>query len=382
MIQRTPGFLTELRAATLMILAPLYSHRVVGSIFLSATLLAACNVPGPVYEGPILDVTQAYETVEARLTQATVFTSTPMEIPQPTPPPSATPNPGATTDPVQTLTPSPTEICDKAAPGFPMIDVNIEDGTEMQAGQRFTKIWRLTNAGACTWTREYKAIWFYGTRMGDSTAVPLTRNVAPGESIEIEVEMAAPQIPGTYRSDWKLQNNSGVAFGIGPSGNSTFWVEIKVFTPPTSTPGPTSVPTDAPEPTSPPSITETITPPADVRISATLTLGPNSTVDLDDGIENPENGADLSYEPDENGNHWLRPLNEFLLGVYGSSEPTLEICQLATKSSAPIAVGSISPGTVLCYQTDTGLPGWLRLVGFNGEDSSVVIDLLTWTLPE
>jgi hypothetical protein len=127
-------------------------------------------------------------------------------------------------------------MCDKAAPGFPMIDVNIEDGTEMQPGQRFTKIWRLTNAGSCTWTREYQAIWFFGTKMGDTVATPLDKNVAPGESIEIDVELVAPQEPGLYRSDWKLMNREGETFGIGPSGNATFWVQIQVVQPPTGTP--------------------------------------------------------------------------------------------------------------------------------------------------
>lgn len=371
-----------LRAAIGRKTSPLCAGRAVGLLILYTSFLVSCSDPPPLIEAPTLDVTQAYETVEARLTQATALTSTPTVTPHPTTSPTATSNPGSSPDPLRRVSPSPTEICDKAAPGFPMIDVNIEDGTEMQPGQRFTKIWRLSNAGACTWTREYQAIWFYGTKLGDSTVVALTRNVPPGESIEIEVEMVAPQIPGVYRSDWKLQNSSGSAFGIGPSGNSTFWVEIQVITPPTETPAPTSIPTEAPEPTNPPPSGETPTPPADVRIFATLVLDPNSTVDLDNALENPEIGADLSYQPDESGNHWLTPLSGFLLGVYGSSEPTLEICVAATKSSAPIAVGSISPGTVLCYQTDTGLPGWLKLVGYNQEDFSIVIDLLTWKLPE
>jgi hypothetical protein len=381
-IHQIQWFLPELRAGIQKKTSSFYSRQAVGLLFLCTSLLVACSSPVTEFESPTLDVTQAYETVEARLTQATVLTPTPTETISPTPNPTSTPNPGGSQNPEPTLTPSPTEVCDKAAPGFPMIDVNIEDGTEMQPEQRFTKIWRLTNAGACTWTRDYQAIWFFGTKLGDTTAVPLTRNVPPGDSIEIEVEMIAPQIPGIYRSDWKLQNSNAVPFGIGPSGNSTFWVEIQVVLPPTNTPAPVIIPTDTPEPTSPPAVTETATPPADVKVSGTIVLLLNSTVDLDDGVENPESGADLSYQPDDNGNHWLAPQNGFLLGMYGSSEPTLEFCQVASKSSAPIAVGSISPGTVLCYQTDTGLPGWLRLVGVNEEDSSIVIDLLTWRLPE
>jgi hypothetical protein len=345
--------------------------------------MAACSVPEQVVSLPSADITQAYETVEARLTQATLATPTSTDTPQ-TSPPTATANPElniADQEPVQTPHPTPTEICDKAAPGFPMIDVNIEDGTEMQPGQRFTKIWRLTNAGACTWTRDYQAIWFFGTRLGDTTSVPLTRNVAPGESTEIEVEMVAPQNPGTFRSDWKLQNKDGEAFGIGPTGNSTFWVQIQVVPPPTETPAPIILPTEAPEPPPPPEIIETITPSPIVRLTETFNLTPGSTLDLASGAENPESGGDLAYQPDENNNHWLTPSNGLLLGVYGGSQPGFENCQLATKSTAAIAVGSISAGTFLCYQTEAGLQGWLKLEGFNGEDSTIEIEILTWEIP-
>jgi hypothetical protein len=384
-IQLFSGFLPELRAAYHR--SGHYPARAAVSIFLLVSLLAACSVPEQVVSVPSADITQAYETVEARLTLATLSTATATETPQ-TSPPTTMVNPQLNTgdqEPVQTPYPTGTEICDKAAPGFPMIDVNIEDGTEMQPGQRFSKIWRLTNAGACTWTRDYQAIWFFGTRLGDTTAVPLTRNVAPGESTEIEVEMVAPQNPGTYRSDWKLQNTAGEAFGIGPTGNSTFWVQIQVVRPPTETPAPIIIPTEAPEapdPPPPPEITETVMPLPVVRLTATFNLIPGSTIDLSSGAENPESGGDLAFQPDENNNHWLTPANGLLLGVYGASEPALENCQSATKSSAAIAVGSISGNTFLCYQTEAGLHGWLKLVGFNADDSTIEIEILTWEIPE
>jgi hypothetical protein len=376
-------------AAQLGIVLPiksdLISHRAIVFLFLSSFLLVACTFNEPVTVAPSLDVTQAYQTVESRLTQATVLTPTVTETPTPTANPTRTSQSGqapGTPAPSQPSTSEPTTICDKAAPGFPMIDVNVEDGTEMQPGQRFTKIWRLTNAGACTWTREYQAIWFFGTKMGDTVAVPMTKNVAPGESIEIEAEMVAPQAPGLYRSDWKLMNNNEETFGIGPTGNATFWVQIQVVQPPTGTPAPTAIPTDTPEPTGAPDGTATPTQDFEVRVSARLVLALNNTVDLDDGQVNPESGVDISYHPDDLGNNWIAPVNGTIIGVYGNNEPSLDICQLATMSSAPIAVGSISPGTVLCYRTDTGLTGWMKLVAYIEGDSSIEIDINTWELPE
>jgi hypothetical protein len=67
-IQLFSMFLPELRAAV--------------SIILLVSLLAACSVPEQVVNLPSADITQAYETVEARLTQAILSTPTSTETPQ------------------------------------------------------------------------------------------------------------------------------------------------------------------------------------------------------------------------------------------------------------------------------------------------------------
>jgi hypothetical protein len=49
-------------------------------------------------------------------------------------------------------------------------------------------------------------------------------SVAPGIEVDISVEFTAPTDPGSYTSNWKLRNDSGVVFGLpGP-----FFVEIVV----------------------------------------------------------------------------------------------------------------------------------------------------------
>ena len=44
----------------------------------------------------------------------------------------------------------------------------------------------------------------------------------------IQVDFTAPEAPGTYRSEWRLENPQGKRFGPGPKGEGKFWVEIKV----------------------------------------------------------------------------------------------------------------------------------------------------------
>jgi hypothetical protein len=45
------------------------------------------------------------------------------------------------------------------------------------------------------------------------------------------VDFTAPSSPGDYRSDWKLRSDTGEVFGLGSSGNATFYTEITVVAP-------------------------------------------------------------------------------------------------------------------------------------------------------
>ena len=134
--------------------------------------------------------------------------------------------------------------CDQAAPGYPSIDATIDDDTEISPGKSFTKIWRLSNEGSCTWSKDYAAVWFSGEKLGEALSVPLGRQVRPGESVEISVDMVSPATAGTYQSNWKLRNAGGVLFGIGPNGDAPFWVRIVVVQTETNTP--TATPTFTP----------------------------------------------------------------------------------------------------------------------------------------
>jgi uncharacterized repeat protein (TIGR01451 family) len=116
--------------------------------------------------------------------------------------------------------------CDKGA--F-IADVTIPDGTVMTGGTAFVKTWRLMNVGTCTWTTSYRLVFNAGDYMGvTSSAFNLPTSVAPGGSIDLSLNMIAPPASGTYFSYWKLRNASGVDFGVGPSGNTNFFVKIKV----------------------------------------------------------------------------------------------------------------------------------------------------------
>ena len=151
-----------------------------------AMSLSACNLPQQDPEGePQMDVTQAYLTVMARLTEAALKTP----ILTPTPTNTLAPSPTAslvtaTLRPTSAPTSAPVATCDQASPGNP-IDVTIPDDTKLAPGQTFTKTWRLQNSGTCTWTTAYSMALFSGEAMGAPASVPMPKSVAPGETVDI-----------------------------------------------------------------------------------------------------------------------------------------------------------------------------------------------------
>jgi hypothetical protein len=106
-------------------------------------------------------------------------------------------------------------------------DVTVPDGTRFDPGATFTKTWRLRNIGTCTWTTAYTMFFFDGTQMGSTTSVNLPANTAPGASVDVSVNMTAPNTAARYRGFWKFKNASGVIFGLGANARP-WWVDIIV----------------------------------------------------------------------------------------------------------------------------------------------------------
>ena len=157
----------------------------------------------------------------ARITRGgTVATATPI---------TPTQTPGSAT-----ITPTPNASCDRAT--F-VADVTVPDGTTFAPNTAFTKTWRIKNIGTCTWNTSYSAVYQSGEKMGTIESVAFGKSVAPGQTIDITVNMTAPATSGTYRGYWILKNASGQLFGIGSGANKPFWVEIKVSGSVTATPG-------------------------------------------------------------------------------------------------------------------------------------------------
>ncbi len=105
--------------------------------------------------------------------------------------------------------------------GF-VADVSVPDGTVFSPEASFVKTWRLRNTGNTTWPADFQLVFVEGERMEAPNSIPIGVPVAPGEDVEISVNMRAPARDGTYRAYWQVADSTGTPLG------KRIWVQIQV----------------------------------------------------------------------------------------------------------------------------------------------------------
>ena len=168
------------------------------------------NSENPIDETATVQSAQTLQTPTATLaftptlTQFSTFAPTPISI--------------------QTLTPTqlPNQICQNNS-AF-VADVTVPDGTALAGGQTYNKIWRVRNAGTCTWGNGYTFRFAGGDLMGASSVISVP-NTPPGTTADLLIPMVAPSTLGAHTGYWRLCNPSGACFG------ATLSVRINVVAP-------------------------------------------------------------------------------------------------------------------------------------------------------
>lgn len=330
-------------------------------------LASGCTIPGDVSTNSnrITEVSQttnlpAPPVNETILPEVNATDSGPVAKPK-----TATSDQSVTTNLTQISSTDVQDIpCNLASAGIPL-DVTIPDNTRLEPNEPFTKIWRLINAGSCTWSADYALIWFSGDDFGALLAQPVITVIHPGESVEFAVDMIAPDAPGLYAGYWMVMSDSGELFGIGPNGNSPFWVRIQVMA------------VDTPTPT----ITTTPKPTSVVFSTGQVILSADQAIDLDYGDLDLSDQADGIFEESVEGRLQWSSLNEGRFAIFGLSKPGELECTLATLSEQPISVSGLEAGIYLCYRTSDGLPGMMQIENLFVEESRMAINFTTWAVP-
>lgn len=96
-------------------------------------------------------------------------------------------------------------------------DVTIPDGSVLEPGHNFQKIWAIRNTGTCTWDDGYALVYIGGSDPDlDPYNFEFERSsdfVAGGEGINIAVNLTTPCEPGEYEGHWRMRTDSGYYFG-------------------------------------------------------------------------------------------------------------------------------------------------------------------------
>ncbi len=92
-------------------------------------------------------------------------------------------------------------------------DVTVPDNTKFNAGTKYTKTWRVSNSGTCAWNSGYSIAFASGYKMDAADSSPLAYT-APGETLDISVDLTAPDKRGTANSFFELHNPAGNRFPI------------------------------------------------------------------------------------------------------------------------------------------------------------------------
>ena len=125
----------------------------------------------------------------------------------------------------------------------------------VQASTEFWKSWQIQNTGSCTWSGSYALVYYGGFQLSGPSPFELGDGVVvhPGQYVTVSVPLFTMPQPGTYESNWVLQDANGNAFGGGESGGEPLTaviivpgVQNPVFTSPASTAPPFYTSTPSP----------------------------------------------------------------------------------------------------------------------------------------
>ncbi len=187
--------------------------QILALLILPALLLNACGSPA---SNQSIIATSVAETVQAQNTQQAQFTPTIPASSEPPAPISLTPPPGLTIAPptAPSAGGNSSNFCTANAS---FAGETIPDGTIMDPGSVFTKIWHVTNTGTCTWDSSWKLVYLSGDLLGGTPGGYNLPYAAPGQTVDVPIVLTAPQNGGTYTGYWEFQSKWGTPFGFGDS---------------------------------------------------------------------------------------------------------------------------------------------------------------------
>src|SRR5258708_2906357 len=185
-----------------------HKYVLVSILIVLAVTLGAC---GSSASNDSVIATSVALTVQAQNTQQAQLTPTFTDLPPLSTPPTADNTQGAPPTAPPTAPGAAKGVCISAN----FVGETIPDGTIELPGANFLKVWHVLNSGTCTWDSTWKFVFVSGDVMGGAFVYNFPQPAAPGQTVDIPIQLIAPQVSGTYTGDWKIQSPWGGVFGVG-----------------------------------------------------------------------------------------------------------------------------------------------------------------------
>lgn len=178
------------------------------------TLLTTITLLASACGSPQLDET-AMSTAVALTVEAQMFPEGEPVI-SPSPAPTNSPSPLASLPPMtSTGTSLPQVVAGNCTASASLVGETYPDGTIIQPGETFTKIWQIQNSGTCTWDSTWQLIFSSGDLMDGLTVYNFPQPAQPGQTVDVPVILRAPVVNGSYTGEWMLKSPWGQSFGVG-----------------------------------------------------------------------------------------------------------------------------------------------------------------------
>ncbi len=193
---------------------------------LTALVLSGCSGQASA-QAPTSTATEA----PAPAATEVIATEVPVDAPATNPPvdetlATATPPPTEAIPPTQAIErPANAPDCTNSA-SF-VADVTMPDNSDVGAGSKFTKTWRVSNTGTCIWGPDYTLAPYSEEQLGSPAALALAITY-PGQTLDISVDLTAPNSLGKHRGNFVIKNAAGLIMKI--NDDSRLWVIINVTT--------------------------------------------------------------------------------------------------------------------------------------------------------
>jgi hypothetical protein len=133
-----------------------------------------------------------------------------------------------------------------------------------------------------------------------------------------------------------------------------------------------------------PTLTPLIPTPTETPViyaSGTLQLFLNETIDLDSGLINQADQADLVYQEPSGGQPLLALQNGARVSLAERNAPELADCKQAETGDGPVDLSQYRSGSYLCYRTSQGLPGRFAITEIDLSEGLIRLEFITWAVP-